>query len=88
MTFALLASAFYVYAACVLFAKTFGVRDVRPLAFSMSTIAVTLILVLYYNAETTRGIVKELYRFAWIPTLAPIPPLLFRTGRRKKPCAV
>ena len=86
MMLAVLASAFYLYAACVLLAKTFGVRDIRPLAFLMSTIAVTLILVLYYRSKTTNAVLNALYRCAWIPTAAPIPFLLFGKGRKERRC--
>ena len=83
---AVLASSVYLYAACVLLAKTFGVRDVRPTACAFSTLAVTLILVLYYDSETTLMILRQLYRFAWIPTVAPIPLLLVGHERRDRLC--
>ena len=82
LALAVLASAFYLYAACVLLAKTFGVRDVRPIACSVSMLAVTLILILYYDSETTLTILRQTYRFAWIPTVVPI--LLLLIGKRKE----
>ena len=83
---AILTAAFYLYAASVLFAKTFGVRDVRPVALCLSGIAITLILVLYYNSETTAMILKMLYRYAWVLISVPFPLILLKPKRRK-PCA-
>ena len=83
---AILTSAFYLYAACVLFSESFGVRDSRPVALCLSGIAVTLILVLYYDTETTATILERLYRDAWILIAVPFPLILLKR-RRKKPCA-
>ena len=87
MTVALLSSAFYLYAACVLFAKTFAVRDIRPLAFLMSALAVTLILILYYDSETTHAVLRALYRYAWMPAVLPVPLLWIHRERRSLSCA-
>ena len=84
---AILSSAFYLYAASVLFAKSFAVRDVRPVALLLGGIAVTLILVLYYDSETTDAILERLYRDAWILISVPLPLILLKPKRRK-PCAV
>lgn len=81
MSAAMLSSAFYLYAACVLLAKTCGIADIRPLAICVSALAVTLILVLYYDSDTTVAILRGLYRFAWIAAIVPIPLLLL--GNRK-----
>lgn len=86
MTGALLASAVYVYAASVLFCKTFGVRDVRPVAALFAAFCVASILVLYYDTETTVRILKLLYRFGWIAAVVPL-PLLCLTGKEKQTCA-
>lgn len=83
---AVLAASVYLYAACVLLAKTFGVRDARPIACAFSALAVTLILVLYYDSETTLMILRQLYRFAWIPTVVPIPFLMTGKGRGDQIC--
>ena len=80
---AILSATFYLYAASVLFAKTFGVRDVRPAALYMSGIAVTLILVLYYDSEITETIREHLYRDAWVLVAVPFPLILLRFKRRK-----
>lgn len=85
---AILSAAFYLYAACVLFAKTFRVRDARPAALCFSTLAVTLILVLYYDADATAAILKCLYRDAWVLISVPMPLILLNLKRRKKKCAV
>ena len=83
---AILSAAFYLYAASVLFAKTFDVRDVRPVALCVSAIAALLILALYYDSEITATIRKHLYRDAWILISVPFPLILLRFKRRK-PCA-
>lgn len=83
---AILSAAFYLYAASVLFAKTFSVRDVRPVALCVSAIAVTLILVLYYDSEITAAILTRLYRDAWVLISVPFPLILLQFKRRK-PCA-
>ena len=85
---AVLTAAFYLYAASVLFARSFGVRDVRPAALCMSGIAITLILVLYYDSETTDAILKHLYRDAWVLVSVPFPLILLRPKRRKACAAV
>ena len=85
---AILTSAYYLYAACVLFCKTFGVRDARPAALCLCGIAVTLILVLYYDAEATVAILHSLYRDAWMLIAVPIPLILLNLKRRKPKCAV
>lgn len=83
---AVLTSAFYLYAAGVLFCKTFGVRDSRPVALCLSAIAITLILVLYYESETAEAVLEHLYRYAW--TLIAVPfPLILLNRRRKPKCA-
>lgn len=82
----ILSAAFYLYAAGVLFSKTFCVRDVRPVALCLCGIAITLILVLYYDSETTGSIRMRLYRDAWILISVPFPLILLRPKRRK-PCA-
>ena len=87
MSVSLLASAFYLYAACVLFAKTFGVRDVRPPAFLFSALLVALILILYYDSETTHAILRALYRIAWLFAVVPIPLLWLGKGREGTACA-
>ncbi len=85
---AILTSVFYLYAACVLFAKTFHVRDVRPAALCLSAIAVTSILVLFYDSDATIAIRKLLYRNAWILISVPFPLILLKKRRRKPACAV
>lgn len=84
---AILSAAFYLYAAAVLFCKTFHVRDSRPAALCLSGIAATLILVLYYETETTSAVLEYLYRDAWILVAVPFPLILFKRRRRKKECA-
>lgn len=84
---AIVTAAFYLYAACVLFSKTFGVRDIRPAALCMSGIVVTLILVLYYDSEATAAILERLYRDAYVLISVPFPLILLRPKRRN-PCAV
>lgn len=83
---AILTAAFYLYAASVLFSKTFVVRDVRPVALCVSGIALALILVLCYDSETTEMIRESLYRWTWILISLPFPLILLRPKRRK-PCA-
>lgn len=83
---AILSAAFYLYAASVLFSKTFGVRDVRPVALCLSGTAIALILVLYYDSKTTETILRVLYRDAWVLISVPFPLILLRPKRRK-PCA-
>ena len=85
---AIFSSAFYLYAACVLFCKTFRVGDVRPVALCVSGITVTLILVLYYETETTATILRYLYRDAWLLISVPFPLILLKKRRRKTKCAV
>lgn len=80
---AILGAAFYLYAASVLFAKSFRVRDVRPVALSMSGIAVTLILALYYDSKTTAAILERLHRDAWVLVSVPFPLILLNTKRRR-----
>lgn len=84
---AILSSAFYLYAASLLFAKSFHVRDIRPVALYLSGIAVTLILVLYYDSKTTAAIIERLYRDAWVLVSVPF-PLILLNPKRRKPCAV
>ncbi len=84
---AVLTSAFYLYAACVLFCKTFRVRDSRPVALCLSGIASALILVLFYETETTAEILKHLYRDAWMLIGLPFPLILLKPRRRKTKCA-
>ncbi len=83
----ILSSAYYLYAASVLFSKSFGVRDSRPISLCLSAIAVTLILVLYYDSETTVEILRLLYRGAWILISVPMPLILLKPRRRKTRCA-
>ena len=85
---AILSSGFYLYAACVLFAKTFGVRDARPVALCLSALAVSLILVLHYDTETTLAVLKLLYRSGSFLIGVPIPLILLKRRRRKPKCAV
>ena len=82
----LLSSAFYLFSASVLIAKAFGVRDVRPVACAFAALAVTLVLVLYYDSELTLSILRQLYRFAWIPTVVPVLFLLFGKGKEVRAC--
>ena len=84
---AILTAAFYLYAACVLFSKTFGVRDSRPVSLCLSGLAAALILVLYYDSETTVAILHSLYRYAWILIAVPTPLILLHFKRRKPKCA-
>ncbi len=84
---AVLIAAFYLYAACVLFAKTFGVRDSRPPALLLSGIAVTLMLVLYYDSELTVAVLQGLYQNSWALISVPIPLILIRRKRRTRTCA-
>ncbi|MBQ5992600.1 MAG: GerAB/ArcD/ProY family transporter [Clostridia bacterium] len=84
---AVLTSAFYLYAACVLFCKTFRVRDSRPVALCLSGIASALILVLFYETETTAEILEHLYRDAWMLIGLPFPLILLKPRRRKTKCA-
>ncbi len=86
MTGALLASAVYIYAAAVLFCKTFGVRDVRPIAALFAAFCVASILVLYYDTEATVRILKLLYRFGWLAAVVPL-PLLCIARKEKQTCA-
>lgn len=83
---AILTSAFYLYAACVLFSKTFGVRDVRPVALCVSGLAAALILVLHYDTETTVAALKRLYRSSWPLIGAPFPLILLKKRRGKPKC--
>ena len=83
---ALLTSAFYLFSAGALLAKTFAVRDVRPIVCALCALAVTLILVLYYDSETTLQILRFLYRWAWIPAIVPIPFLLIGKRREGSAC--
>ena len=84
---AILTSAFYLYAATVLLCKTFHVRDSRPAALCLSGLSAALILVLYYDSETTTGIRQLLDRFAWVLLSVPIPLILLKPRRRKPKCA-
>ena len=86
MTGALLASAIEVYAAAVLYCKTFAVRDVRPVAALFSAFCVVSILVLYYDTEATVRILELLYRCGWLFAVVPL-PLLCISGKEKRPCA-
>jgi len=83
---AILTSGFYLYAAGVLFSRTFGVRDIRPAALCLSGIAIALILVLYYNTETTVAVLRFLYRNGWILISVPMPIILLKSRRRKPKC--
>jgi len=85
---AILTAAFYLYAACVLMCRTFGMRDIRPAAFCISAITVTLMLVLFYNSDGTTAIKNAVIRYGWILLSAPIPVLLLKKKRRKRKCAV
>ena len=85
MSGALLASSIYLYAASVLFCRTFHVRDVRPVACAMSTAAVAAILVLYYDTDLTLAILERLYRYGWLLAVVPIPFLRIR-GKERTPC--
>ena len=81
---AILSSGYYIYAACVLFAKTFGVRDARPVALCLSALAVSLILVLHYDTETTLVVLKLLYRNASLLIGVPFPLILLKRRRRNR----
>lgn len=83
---AILSAAFYLYAAGVLFAKSFGVRDIRPVALCLSGIALSLILVLYYDSKTTETVKELLHRHAWVLISVPFPLILLKPKRRR-PCA-
>lgn len=83
---AILSASFCLYAACVLFCKTFSVRDSRPVALSLSAIAVTAMLVLYYDSETTVAALEALYAYGWVLISVPVPLILLK--RRKRRCAV
>ena len=85
MSGALFSSALYLYAAGVLLCKTFGVRDVRPVACGLSMLSVTTILVLYYDTEATVRILRILYRDAWLLAVVPLPLLCMR-GREGTVC--
>lgn len=87
LTGGILTAAFYLYAACVLLCKAFGMRDIRPAAFCVSTTTVTLMLVLFYDSETTDGLVRAVSRFGWIPLTVPFPFLLLKKKRRQRKCA-
>jgi hypothetical protein len=84
---AILTAAFYLYAACVLLCKTFGVHDIRPAAFCVSAITVTLMLVLYYDTNATETIRQAISGYGWILFSAPVPILLLKKRRRHKTCA-
>ncbi len=84
---AILSAAFYLYAGSVLFCKTFGVRDVRPVSLCFSAFAITLIMILYYDSETTVMILKLLYRYGWVLISVPFPLILLKPRRRKNKCA-
>ncbi|MBR0436448.1 MAG: GerAB/ArcD/ProY family transporter [Clostridia bacterium] len=85
MACSLLASAIYVYAAGVLFCKTFGVRDIRPVACLFGAICAAAILALYYDSEPTMRVLKLLYRFGWTAAVVPL-PLLCMTGKERPLC--
>jgi hypothetical protein len=85
---AILTASFYLYAAGVLFCKTFGVRDIRPVALCLCGVAIAAILVLNYNTETTIAILGGLYRYGWMLISVPFPLILLRIRRRKPKCDV
>ena len=85
---AILSAAYYLFAASVLFCRSFGVRDARPVAMCFSGIAIALILVLDYSTETTAAIVSCLYRNGWMLISVPFPLILWKIRRRKQKCAV
>ncbi|MBR0507760.1 MAG: GerAB/ArcD/ProY family transporter [Clostridia bacterium] len=87
LTGAILTAAFYLYAASVLLCKTFGMRDVRPASFCISAIAVTLMLVLYYDTAATEAVRIAIARYGWALLSAPVPVLLLKKKRRKGKCA-
>ena len=87
MAISLLSSAFYLYAACVLFAKTFSVRDTRPLACLICVLAVTLVLLLQNDSEPVRTLRSALDRYAWLLIAIPTPLLWIKTGGEGRPCA-
>lgn len=84
---AILCAAFYLYAACLLFCRTFGVRDARPVALCVSGLAVTLILVLQYDTAATSAVRGHLYRDAWALIGVPVPLILLKKRRKKTTCA-
>lgn len=84
---AILTASFYLYAATVLFCKSFSVRDARPAALLVSGIAVTLMLVLYYDSEMTVSLLQWLYKNGWVLVSVPIPLILLKRKRRTRPCA-
>ena len=84
---AILCAAFYLYAACLLFCRTFRVRDARPVALCVPALAVTLILVLQYDNFATFAVRERLYRDAWMLIGIPVPLILLKK-RRKTTCAV
>ena len=86
MAAAILGSALYLYAASVLFCRTFGVRDVRPAACCMSALAAALVLALCCVAAADT-VVPYLYRDGWLLAVVPILLLCLR-GKEKQPCAV
>lgn len=83
---AILSAGFYLYAAGVLFSKTFSVGDVRPVVLCLSAFAITLIQVLYYDSETTVAILKLLYGYGWALISVPFTLILLKPRRRKPKC--
>lgn len=86
MSVSLLASSFELFSACVLLAKTFHVRDVRPLACLMSALAVTLVLLLQEETSLIHTIQAVSDRYTWL-LLLPLPLLWIRTGGEGRTCA-
>ncbi len=85
----LLVAAFYVYAAALLFAKLYGVGDIRPIAFLFSTLTVSVLLLLHYDSSETVHVLQWLFQNGWCLVVAPILLLLpFGLFKRREamPC--
>ena len=87
MTGSLLASAIYIYAAGVLFCKTFGVRDIRPIACVFSAICIEAVLALALDTEAALRVQSLSVRFGWAAAVVPL-PLLCITGKEGSHCGV
>ena len=84
---AILTAAYYLYAACLLLCRTFGIRDIRPAAFGVSASSVTLLLLLHSGTAAAETIGNTISRYGWVLISVPVPVLLLNK-RRKTKCAV
>ncbi len=68
----LLAAAFYVYAAALLYCRLFRARDVRPVAAVMAAMCTGAMLLLHFSSEGMTQTVSFLYRNAYLLLLLPL----------------